>query len=182
MTSIETLDFDRDKFVLLRDLLGRIPRVKALEVSLRINFEGAKKDWMRRAKAHLVSPLARESRITEFDQLANSRKKTRECVGLLLYEAAVLYHILYDLSCRKGAQGLEDSQITAVIKKGKKSDLRSSSSVSLTSVPLKVKEQLDLDVISKELEAKKSLRSSQCGITMGKSHWTNTGSLLCLVT
>lgn len=116
---------------------------------------------MRRTKAHLVSPLVRELRITEIDQLANSRKKTRECVGLLLYEAAVLYHILYDLSCRKGAQGMEDSPITAIIKKGNKGDQHNSSSVSLTSVPGKVIEQLVLDIISKELEAKKFLRSSE---------------------
>lgn len=31
MSSIETLDFKREKLVLLRDLLGGIPNVKALE-------------------------------------------------------------------------------------------------------------------------------------------------------
>lgn len=118
-----------------------------------------------------------ESRITEIDQLANGRK-IRECVGLLLYETAVLYHILYDLSCRKRARGQEDSQITAIIKKGKKCDLRNSSPVSLSSVPGKMMEQLVLDAISKELKAKKFLESSQCGVTKGKSRWTNAGSLL----
>jgi len=45
--------------------------------------------------------------------------------------------------------------------------------VSLTSIPGKVMERLILDVISKQVEEKKVLRSSQHGFTKGKSCLTN---------
>ena len=57
---------------------------------------------------------------------------------------------------------------TLVFKKGEKDDLGNCRPVSLTSVPGKVIEQLVLDAISKQLEKKKVIRSSQHGFTKGK--------------
>jgi len=45
--------------------------------------------------------------------------------------------------------------------------------VSLTSIPGKVMEQLFLEVIIKQVEEKKVIRSSQHGFTTGKSCLTN---------
>ena len=63
--------------------------------------------------------------------------------------------------------------VTPVSTKGKKEDLGNYRPVSLTSVPGMVFEQLILDVIIKQVEEKKVIRSSQCIFTMGKSCWTN---------
>jgi len=59
------------------------------------------------------------------------------------------------------------------LKKGKKEDPGNYRLVSLTSVPGKVMEQFILDVICKQEEEKKVVRSSQHGFTKGKSCLTN---------
>jgi len=56
---------------------------------------------------------------------------------------------------------------TPVFKKGKE-DPGNYRPVSLTSIPGKAIEQLVLDAISKQLEEKKVIRSSQYGFTKGK--------------
>jgi len=56
--------------------------------------------------------------------------------------------------------------VTPVFKKDKKEDSGNYRLVSLTSIPGKVMEQLILDVISKPIEVKKVIRSSQQGKIM----------------
>jgi len=53
------------------------------------------------------------------------------------------------------------------------SSKRASRLVSLTSIPGKVMKQLILEVINKQVEEKKVIRSSQHGLTKGKSCLTN---------
>jgi len=65
------------------------------------------------------------------------------------------------------------AKVTPVFKKGKKEDPGNYRPVSLTSIPGKLMEQLILDVISKQTEEKKVIRSSQHGFTKGKSCLTN---------
>jgi len=65
------------------------------------------------------------------------------------------------------------ANVTPVFKKGKKEDPGTYRPVSLTSIPGKVMEQLILDVITKPVEEKKVIRSSQHGFTKGKSYLTN---------
>jgi len=63
--------------------------------------------------------------------------------------------------------------VTPAFKKGKKEDPGNYRLISLTSVPGKMMEQLILDVICKQVEEKKVIRSSQHGFTEAKSCLTN---------
>jgi len=65
------------------------------------------------------------------------------------------------------------SLVTPLFKKGKKEDSGNYRPVSLTSIPEKVMEQLVLDAISRKLEVKKAIRSSQHGFTSWRSCSTN---------
>jgi len=63
--------------------------------------------------------------------------------------------------------------VTPVFKKGKKEDPGNYRPVSLTSTPGKMMARLILDVISKQVEEKKVIRSSLYGFTKGKSYLTS---------
>jgi len=65
------------------------------------------------------------------------------------------------------------ASVTPVFIKGKKEDPGNYRLAGLTSIPGKVMEQLILRVISKQVEEKKVIRSSQHGFTKGKSCLTN---------
>jgi len=65
------------------------------------------------------------------------------------------------------------ASVTPIFKKAKKEDPGNYTPVSLTSIPGKMMEQLILEVIIKQVEEKKVIRSSQHGFTKGKSCLTN---------
>jgi len=69
--------------------------------------------------------------------------------------------------------GHSNLHVIPVFKKGKKEDPGNYRSVSLTSIPGKVIEQLILEVTIKQVEEKKAIRSSQHGFTKEKSCLTN---------
>jgi len=65
------------------------------------------------------------------------------------------------------------ASVTPIFKKGKKEDPGNHRTVSLTSIPGKMMEQLILEINIKQVEEKKVIRSSQHGFTKGKSGLTN---------
>jgi len=74
---------------------------------------------------------------------------------------------------RRGDRGLEKGQCHSNLQKGQKEDPGNYRPVSLTSIPGKMMEQLILEVIIKQVEEKKVIRSSQHVFTKGKSSLTN---------
>ncbi|PKU33573.1 rna-directed dna polymerase from mobile element jockey- hypothetical protein [Limosa lapponica baueri] len=66
------------------------------------------------------------------------------------------------------AEDWRKANVTPVFKKGKKEDPGNYRLVSLTSIPGKMMERLILGIISKHMEEKKAIRSSQHGFTKGK--------------
>jgi len=83
--------------------------------------------------------------------------------------------VIYERSWRTGEvpKDWRKASVTPIFKKGKKKDAGNYRPVSLTSIPGKVMEQLILEVIIKQVEEKKAIRSSQHGFTKGKSCLTN---------
>jgi len=83
--------------------------------------------------------------------------------------------IIFERSWRTGEvpEDWRKANVTSVFKKGKKEDPGNYRPVSLTSIPGKVIKQLILEVIKKQVEEKKVIRSSQHGFTKGKSCLTN---------
>jgi len=83
--------------------------------------------------------------------------------------------VIFERSWRTGEvpEDWRKANVTPAFKKGKKEDPVNYRPVSLTSIPGKVMEQLILDVIIKQVEEKKVIRSSQHGFTKGKSCMTN---------
>ena len=74
---------------------------------------------------------------------------------------------------RRGAQGLRVASVPPIFQNDKKEDQRNYRTVSLTSIPGKLMAQFILEVISRQVEDKKVIRSSQHGFTKGRSCLTN---------
>jgi len=83
--------------------------------------------------------------------------------------------IIFESSWRTGEvpEDWRKASVTPIFKKGKKEDPGNYRPVSLSSIPGKMMEQLILEVIIKQVEEKKVIRSSQHGFTKGKSCLTN---------
>jgi len=78
--------------------------------------------------------------------------------------------IILERSWRTGEvpEDWRKANVTPIFKKGKKEDPWNYRSISLTSIPGKVMEQLMLEVIIKQVQEKKVIGSSQYGFTKGK--------------
>ena len=74
------------------------------------------------------------------------------------------------------------ASVTPVFRKGKKEDPGNYRPVSLTSIPGKVMEQLVLDAISRQLEEKELIRSSQHGFTRVRPCLTNLVAFCDVIT
>jgi len=83
--------------------------------------------------------------------------------------------IIFERSWRTGEvpEDWRRASVIPIFKKGKKEDPGNYRPVSLISIPGKVMEQLILEVVIKQVEEKKVIRSSQHGFTKGKSCLTN---------
>jgi len=83
--------------------------------------------------------------------------------------------IIFERSWRTGEvpEDWRKANGTPAFRKGKEEDPGNYRPVSLTSIHRKMMEQLLLDVIIKQVEEKKVIRSSQRGFTKGKSCLTN---------
>jgi len=85
------------------------------------------------------------------------------------------FSIIFKRSWRTGEmpEGWRKANVISIFKKGKKEDPGNYRQVSLTSIPGKVMEQHFLEVINKQVEEKKVIRSSQHAFLKGKSCLTN---------
>jgi len=81
--------------------------------------------------------------------------------------------IIFERSWRTGEVPEDQANLTPMFTNGKKEDPVNYRPVSLTSIPGKMMEELILEVIIKQVEEKKVIRSSQHGFTKGKSCLTN---------
>jgi len=83
--------------------------------------------------------------------------------------------IIFERSWRTGElpEDWRKARVTPAVKNGKKDDPGNYRPISLTSFPGKVMEQLILDIISKQAEEKKVIRSSPHGFPNGKSRFNN---------
>ena len=77
--------------------------------------------------------------------------------------------IIFERSWKTGEvpEDWRKASVTPVFRKGKKEDPGNYRPLSLTSIPRKAMEQLTLDVISKQVEKKKVIRSRQHGFRRG---------------
>jgi len=90
--------------------------------------------------------------------------------------------IIFESSWRTGEvpEDWRKANVTPVFKKGKKEEPGNYRPVSLTSIPGKVMEQLILEVINKQVEEKKVIRSSQCRgevLPRGSLSWRSGGRM-----
>jgi len=83
--------------------------------------------------------------------------------------------IIFERSWRTGEvpEDWRKASVTPIFKKCKKEDPGNYRTVSLTSIPGKVMEQLIVEVIIQQVEEEKVIRSSEHGFTKGKSCLTN---------
>jgi len=83
--------------------------------------------------------------------------------------------IIFERSWRTGEvpKDWRNTTGTPVFKKGKEEDPVNYRTISLTSILGKMMEQLILEIIIKQVEENKAIRSSQHGFTKGKSCLTN---------
>jgi len=83
--------------------------------------------------------------------------------------------IIFERSCRTGEvpEDWRKACVTPIFKKGEKEDPGNYRPFSLTSIPGKLMEQIILEVVNKQVEEKKFIRSSQHRFTKGKSCLTN---------
>ncbi|PKU35728.1 rna-directed dna polymerase from mobile element jockey- hypothetical protein [Limosa lapponica baueri] len=140
------------------------------------NLEESEKVWTKED-----FPLVEEDQVKE--QL--NKLDTRKSMGpdgmhpRVLRELAEVIaeplSIIFKRSWRTGEvpEDWRKANVIPVFKKSKKEDPGNYRLVSLTSIPGKMMERLVLGIISKHMEEKKAIRSSQHGSTKGKSCLTN---------
>jgi len=95
----------------------------------------------------------------------------RELVDVIAEPLSIIFE-----RCWRTGKVSEDwriANVTPIIKKGKNEDPGNDRPVSLNSIPVKMMEHFILEVIIKQVEEKKVVRSSQHGFTKGKSCLTN---------
>ena len=135
-------------------------------------------------------PLVREEMIREYLGNINVHKSMgpdgmHPCVLRELAEViAESLSTIFERSWRMGEvpEDWRIANVTPVFKMGKKDDTGNYRPVSLTSVPGKVIEQLVLDAITRQLEKKKVIRSSQNGFTRGRLCSTNPVAFYDVIT
>ncbi|PKU43644.1 rna-directed dna polymerase from mobile element jockey- hypothetical protein [Limosa lapponica baueri] len=140
------------------------------------NLEESEKVWTKEAL-----PLVQEDQVKELlPELDTHKSMGPDGMHLrVLRELAEVIaeslSIIFERSWRTGEvpEDWRKASVIPVFKKGKKEDLGNYRLVSLIFVPGKMMERLVLGFISKRMEEKKAIRSSQHGFTKGKSCLTN---------
>ncbi|PKU45439.1 rna-directed dna polymerase from mobile element jockey-like [Limosa lapponica baueri] len=170
---IANLDFRRDNFDLFKKLLGEIPSASPQESQ---TLEVTEKVWMKEGFSLVEDDQARDQ-LSKWDihKSMGADEMHPRVLRELAEAIAGPLSIIFEKSWKTGEvpEDWRKASVTPVFEKGKKEDLGNYRLVSLTSIPGKMVERLILGVISKHVEEKKAIRSSQHGSTKGKSCLNN---------
>ncbi|PKU35565.1 rna-directed dna polymerase from mobile element jockey-like [Limosa lapponica baueri] len=189
----ETLDFKRANYVLFKKLLGEIPWARALEGKAELLNAAFASVFTAQATPHELWTLEESEKVwtkedlplVEEDQVREQLRRLdiHKSMGpdgihpRVLRELADVIagplSIIFERSWRTGKvpEDWRKANVIPVFKKGKKEDLGNYRLVSLTSG--KMMKRLLLGIISKHMEEKKAIKSSQHGFTKGKSCLSN---------